>query len=150
MRNKSALSFFCHIKVNGTQKSLSQQCIKRWFPNSSLSPHLVWEEHGPETAAWHLSCVLCMWFSQLLFAFFNPTIKTETNSFKFFFSCMHRTCSYSPKFPIAIPILLLCSERALAAKVLPRERASSPSASLRTTIALHLEMNCIPLCSRYR
>lgn len=84
MRNKSALSFFCHIKVNGTQKSLSQQCIKRWFPNSSLSPHLVWEEHSPETAAWHLCCVLCMWFSQLLFAFFNPTIKTETNSFKFF------------------------------------------------------------------
>lgn len=81
--NKSALSFFCHTKVNGTQKSLGQQSIKGWLLNSSLSPHLVWEEHSPETAPWHLSSVLCIWFSQLLSAFFNPSIKTETNSFKF-------------------------------------------------------------------
>lgn len=56
---------------------------------------------------------------------------------------MHRTCSHSSKFPVVIPILLLCSERVLAAS-LPQGKNIFCISFPQDCHSTSSKMNCTP------
>lgn len=103
----------------------------------------MWEEHSPETAARHLSCVLVQLGLPAAIRLLQPCNQNWDQLFQVLFNCMHRTCSHSSKFPVVIPILLLCSERVLAAS-LPQGKNIFCISFPQDCHSTSSKMNCTP------